>query len=262
MGTFVNIESVASLLHQAETSRIPIPPLSVTFPEINENDAYAIQLCSAKQRREHRDSLTGFKIGLTSREAQKHFGVFKPDFGHLFASMAVLDQGTVSLASLIQPKIEAEMAFVLGRDLKGPGITLREVTSSIDCVVAALEIIDSRIENWKISASDTIADNGSSARYVLGKKRERLDALDLSLLGMALSQNSEVLVTAAGSAVMGNPLMALVFLVNELGEKGLTLEAGQVILSGSLGGMLTMRSGDTFLCEIQDLGQLSVECIA
>ena len=176
--------------------------------------------------------------------------------------MAVMDEGEISTSDLIQPKIEGEIAFVLGRDLKGPGITVVDAIGAVDYAVAALEIIDSRIKDWKITAVDTISDNGSSARFVLGGIKRPLAGLNLPHLGMCLSKNGEVALTAAGAAVMGNPLNALVFLANELGSQGELLKAGQVVLSGSLGGMIAVRPREFYSCEIASLGRVSVRAEA
>ncbi len=253
-------QRLANRLIEAETSRQPVPPLVSEFPEMSEEDAYAVQNLNAVRAISHGDRLIGYKVGLTSREAQKHFKVFRPDYGHLFDRMAVLEDGTVPLANLIQPKIEGEIAFVLGRDLKGPGVTILDVLAAVDYATVAMEIIDSRIQNWKISAWDTIADNGSSAMFVVGGRKTPLDGLDLGGLGMNLTRNGEVLVTGAGAAVMGNPLSAVVFLANELSRQNKGLLAGEVVLSGSLGGMLPMAAGDVFSCEIRRLGKVTVRC--
>jgi 2-keto-4-pentenoate hydratase len=150
------------------------------------------------------------------------------------------------------------MAVVLGRDLKGPGVTIVDVLDAVEYATTALEIIDSRIKDWKITATDTISDNGSSALFVLSSVKQSITGIDLSSLGMALSQNGEVRVTGAGAAVMGNPLGAVVFLANELGKHDRSLLAGEVILSGSLAGMLSISSGDFYTCEIASLGKTSV----
>ncbi len=256
--TTAELSQIAERLRVAESTRSPIAPLTSTWPHIQEHDAYEIQRINAAAQLKQGHRVTGYKIGLTSKEAQRHFQVFKPDYGHLFEQMIVLDSGELEQATLIQPKIEGEIAFVLGRDLQGPGVTITDVISAIDFVCGALEIIDSRIENWKIKACDTIADNGSSARYVLGSKKILLSGLDLSTLGMALSKNGEIGVTASGAAVMGNPLNAVVVAANELGTHNLGLRSGHVVLSGSLGGMLTTQAGDTFCAEFLELGRVNV----
>jgi len=249
---------IADALDSAERERSPIEALATLYPGITEEDAYAVQNINAQRAVKNGKRLVGYKLGLTSREAQRQFNVFQPDFGHLFDSMAVLDDGVIQLSSLIQPKIEGEIAFVLGRDLKGPGVTIIDVLGAIDYATAALEIVDSRIKEWRITAEDTIADNGSSSRFVLCGVKRRIEGIDFSGLGMALYQNGEVKVTGAGAAVMGNPLAAVVFLANELSKFDRTLRAGEVILSGALSSMLTVAYGDFFSCEIASLGKVRV----
>lgn len=253
-----SIAQIADKLRSAGETRTPVPPLTEQFPDLTEDDAYKVQWANAAARLKHGHRVVGFKIGLTSREAQKHFQVFKPDFGHLFEDMAVADGGEILLDDLIQPKVEGEIAFVLGRDLQGPGLTIVDALCAVDFVCAALEIIDSRIRDWKIRAPDTIADNGSSARFVLGSRRVPFFDLDLATIGMNLSCHNEVMITAAGAAVMGNPLNALVFLANELATHSLGLRAGQVVLSGSLGGMLNVNRNEYFSADFLRLGRVAV----
>jgi 2-keto-4-pentenoate hydratase len=251
---------IADKLDKAEATCVPIPPLVESYPGMDEKDAYQIQWMVASRALRAQRHLVGYKIGLTSLEAQKHFNVFEPDYGHLFDSMSVNEESEIYLSKLIQPKIEGEMAFVLGKDLKGPGITPSHVMRAVDYVTTSFEIIDSRIQNWKITAKDTIADNGSSARFILSGQKKRLDDLTLPHLGMALYKNNEVVLTGSGAAVMGNPLNAIAFLANTLAKHDRGLLEGQVILSGSIGGMVTMSDGDHFSVEIQHLGRVTVRC--
>jgi len=252
------LHEIAECLSEAEKTRTPIEGLKVTYPDLSEDDAYDIQLVNAARAMKEGNRIVGWKVGLTSREAQRQFKVFNPDFGHLFDSMAVLEDEEISMCSLIQPKIEGEIAFVLGKDLKGPGITIVDVLSAVDYALVSMEIVDSRIRDWKITAIDTIADNGSSARFVTSAVKKKIDGLDLSTVGMALSRNGEIMVTGAGAAVMGNPLSAVVFLANELGRHDRSLRAGEVILSGALSSMLTVSPGETYACEMLGLGRVSV----
>jgi len=251
---------IADKLDKAEATCIPIEPLVDSYAGMEEKDAYQIQWMVASRALRAQRRLMGYKVGLTSLEAQKYFKVFEPDYGHLFDSMAVNEDSEIDLSKLIQPKIEGEIAFVLGRDLKGPGITPSQVIRAIEYVTTSFEVIDSRIKNWKITAKDTIADNGSSARYVLAGQKTKLETVALPHLGMALYKNNEVAVTGSGAAVMGNPINAIVFLANTLGKHDRALLEGQVILSGSIGGMVAMGPGDYFTVEIQKLGRATVRC--
>ncbi len=252
------LHTIAEELATAERTAKPSKPISERFPEVGVEDAYDVQRINANRHIAQGRYLVGYKVGLTSRSAQKHFNVFEPDFGHLFGDMAWRDEGEEDLTPLIQPRIEAEIAFVLGRDLHGPGITAAQAFQAVDAVVGAMEIIDSRLADWKIKAADTIADNGSSARYVLGSRFVSPRDLNLTDIGMSLSKNGEVWQTGAGSAVMGSPWNALVFLANTLGERGTDLKAGQIVLSGALAGVLPMKGGDHFTAEFLKLGRVSV----
>ncbi|MCX6102625.1 MAG: fumarylacetoacetate hydrolase family protein [Proteobacteria bacterium] len=251
---------IADKLDKAEATCTPIESLVDTYPGMEEKDAYQIQWIIASRALRAQRHLVGYKIGLTSLEAQKHFQVYEPDYGHLFDSMVINEEGEIDLSQLIQPKIEGEIAFVLGRDLRGPGITPFQVARAVEFVTTSFEIIDSRIKNWKITSKDTIADNGSSARFILAGQKEKLEGLNLAHLGLALYKNNDVVVTGSGAAVMGNPLNAVAFLANTLAKHDRFLMEGQVILSGSIGGMVSMQAGDHFSVEIQSLGRVSTRC--
>jgi 2-keto-4-pentenoate hydratase len=252
------LHQIADELDRAERSRSPMAPPSQAHSGLDLDDAYDVQMINAARAVREGRRAVGYKIGLTSAAAQKHFGITHPDFGHLYQDMAVADEDEIDLSRLIQPKIEGEIAFVLGHDLTGPGLTIVDVIRAVDYAVTAMEIIDSRIKDWKIGATDTIADNGSSALYVLAGKRRCINDLDLSALGMGFYRNGEIWCTGAGAAVMGNPLNAVLFLANELGRKDRWLQAGEVVLSGALSGMVTLAPRDFYSCEIQGLGRVSV----
>ncbi|MEN3039098.1 MAG: fumarylacetoacetate hydrolase family protein [Candidatus Kryptonium sp.] len=185
--------------------------------------------------------------------------VNQPDFGYLFDTMYVEDGGTIKLNSLIQPRVEGEIAFVIGKDLIGPGITEADVLRATEFVVPSIEIVDSRIKDWKIKIQDTIADNASSGLFVLGGKKTTIDNLDLRCLGMLLEQNGDVVVSGAGAASLGNPVKAVAWLANKLAEFGEYLKAGEIILSGSLGQLVVPKRGDFFKVTIQKLGSVSVK---
>jgi 2-keto-4-pentenoate hydratase len=255
------LQALADRLLEAEQRRQPVEALSSTERGLTLEDAYGIQLRNAARHLHHGARLVGYKIGLTSREAQKQFGVFEPDFGHLFEGMWVAEEGEIVLSELIQPKIEGEVAFLMGRELKGPGATSVDALAAVDAAFISMEIVDSRIANWKIKAVDTIADNGSSSRFVVGTKPVSLKNLDLPLLGMALSKNGEVQVTGAGAAVMGNPLNAVAFLANELAKFDRCLQPGQIVLSGAVSSMIPLKAGEFYTCEMARLGKVSVRAV-
>ncbi len=255
------LQSLADRLHWAEEKRTPIEALTTTEKGLTMEDAYGIQLRNAARQLHHGARLVGYKIGLTSREAQKHFGVFEPDFGHLFENMCLPEDGECVLSELIQPKIEGEIAFVMGKELKGPGVTAFEALAAVDSAMVCMEIVDSRIAGWKIKAIDTIADNGSSSRFVMSARRVSLRDLNLPLLGMAISKDGEVQSTGAGAAVMGNPLNAVAFLANELAKFDRGLLPGQVVLSGAISSMITMKAGEFYTCEMAKLGRVTLRAV-
>jgi len=252
----LNIQKIVEELEAAEGNRKPVLPLSERYG-LTVDTAYQIQQAWAAKQIEKGRELVGYKIGLTSKAAQDHFNVFEPDFGHLFSDMRVADGGVIPLNALIQPKIEGEVAFVLGADLMGP-VNEAQAIQAVAGVYSSMEIVDSRIQDWKIGAADTISDNGSSARFVIGNQMIPLKGICLPEVGMALSQNDEVEVTGAGAAVMEDPIHALVFLANILSKFGVGLKKGQIVLSGSLGGMIPLKSGALYRCEMMGLGVSSV----
>ncbi len=251
-------EKIANDLIEAEKNCVPIEAPSKIFSNFSEADGQQIQKMTLEQKLRLGNRLVGFKLGLTSREAQKQFNVFKPDYGYLLSSMAVPSDSEIKISSLIHPMIEAEIAFVLGKDLKGPYLTWIDLFKSVEYVVPALEIVDCRIRDWRLKSADLIADNACSAFYVLGATPMRSCGLDLSHIGMALSQNGEIRATGVSSAVMGNPLNSLAFLANELALFDTHLHAGDTILSGSLSAMLNVGKQDCYTAEFSDLGSVSV----
>jgi len=235
---------LAEMLLAAEKNRKPILPLTESDPGITVDEAYRIQLRVMELKKSSGQVVMGKKIGITSRAMQTMLGVNEPDYGHILDGMVVMEGEQIRVADLIQPRIEGELAFILKEDLKGPGVTLADVIRCSEGVIPALEIIDSRIADWKIKLPDTVADNASSARIVLGGMLTPVYALDLRTVGMVLEKNGEVAATAAGAAVLGNPAQAVAWLANKLAGYGITLRKGEVILSGSLTAAMPVSSGD------------------
>ncbi len=252
------IQNFAAQLAEAEVSRVGIDPLTVTDPEITVDEAYYIQLENIKKRLNEGQKIVGKKIGLTSVAVQKMLGVDEPDYGHLLDSMVIENGGTIFCETMLQPKVEGEIAFILKKDLKGPNVTVLDVLQATDYVVPALEIVDSRIQDWKIKLADTVADNASSGLYVLGGKPTKIEDINLELLGMVLLQNGEVANTGVGAAALGNPATCVAWLANRLADYDISLNAGEVILSGALSGMVVANSGDNFTARFAHLGQVSV----
>jgi 2-keto-4-pentenoate hydratase len=245
-------------LFRADTTHTPMRPLTESSPALTPEQAYSVQTLYLEKKVARGAVMIGKKIGLTSRAIRLSLGVHEPDFGCLLSTMAVLDGGTIALSSLIQPKVEGEIAFVLARDLSAPFVTEADVLGATAFVVPALEIIDSRIADWKIALPDTIADNASSGMFVLGGKKTRIDGLDLRTLGMALYHNGALAVTGAGAACLGNPVTSVAWLANKLRSLGITLRAGEVILSGGLAATVTPAAGDWVSMRMQQLGEVSV----
>lgn len=255
------IEAVASLLHEARRLARPCCPISERFGITSIQDAYAIQELNTQRALDNGQRLVGRKVGLTSLAVQQQLGVDQPDFGMLFADMEYMDGAEIDTSKLIAPKAEGEIAFVLGKDLNHADLTMAELMSAVEYVLPALEIVDSAIEDWKITITDTIADNASSALYVLGKNPVRLNNLDLSLEGMILNKNHKMAAMGVGVACLGNPLNACLWLARTMVEIGRPLRAGDVLLSGALGPMVPVQAGDHLDLRLTRLGNVSCKFI-
>ncbi|MDH4564390.1 2-oxopent-4-enoate hydratase [Pseudomonas taiwanensis] len=248
------IEQYGDELYEAFVSRRTVPPLLQREPEITIEDAYRIQQRYVARRLAAGETVVGKKIGVTSKPVQDFLGVFQPDFGILTSGMVYQEGDEIDLGTLIQPKAEAELAFVLKHDLVGPGITAMDVIRATDYVVPCFEIVDSRITDWQIKIQDTVADNASCGVYVLGNDRGDPRELDLTLAGMVLEKNGELFSTGVGAAVQGSPANAVAWLANTLGELGIPFKAGEVILSGSQSALVPIADGDELVCTVGGLG--------
>ena len=252
------IESISRDLYSAERDRRTLRPITETYPEIDIDTAYKIQLGLVQLKDADGEKIVGKKIGLTSKAMQKMLNVDQPDYGHIFDNMVLQDGVVFRVAELIQPKIEPEIAFILDHEIKGPGVTPMQVLAATRFVVPALEIIDSRIEGWRIKLCDTIADNASSARVVLGSSPKRVDERDLKLVGMILEKNGDIVQTGAGGAVLGHPAVAVAWLANAVGQFGVSLNAGDIIMPGALCGAVDVGAGDLLQASFDGLGTVSV----
>ncbi|GAA5064184.1 2-keto-4-pentenoate hydratase [Thermocatellispora tengchongensis] len=255
-------DKAAAELLAAYASGNPIQPLTTTYPDLSVEDAYAIQRAQIEVFLERGARIKGHKVGLTSAAMQRQLGVDQPDYGHLLDTMFHLDGAPIDTGRFIQPRIEPEIAFVLRRPLAGPGVTAADAVAAVDFVLPALEIIDSRIADWRITLADTIADNASSGGVVLGNRPVRLDAVDLVLAGCLLHRNGALIDTGAGGAVLGSPLNALVWLANVLGEQGVTLEAGHVVLPGSITAAIPVAPGDVVTATLAGIGTVTARFAA
>ncbi|HEX2891746.1 2-oxopent-4-enoate hydratase [Vineibacter terrae] len=255
------IERYGDELYQALVERTAVTPLTEREAGITIEDAYAIQLRMVQRRLATGETVIGKKIGVTSKVVMDMLGVDQPDFGQMTSGMVFNEGEPVDTATLIAPKAEAEVAFMLKSDLRGPGVTAADVLRATDCVMPCFEIVDSRIRDWKIKIQDTVADNASCGVLTLGGVRKSPHTLDLALAGMVLEKNGEVVSTSAGAAVQGSPVNAVAWLANTLGRLGIGLKAGELILSGSQSPMLAVKAGDSLLCSVGGLGSTSVRFI-
>lgn len=253
------VHELAHALHRAEHTREPISPLTEQIPELEVDDAYAVQLEGIRERLEaHGGKIAGWKVGLTSKAMQRMLNVDQPDFGHLLDSMQLEDGAELDCSQLIWPRVEPEVAFQLNADLKGPGVTVEEVLAATEYLMPALEVIDSRIKDWKIKLCDTISDNASCGRYLLGSPRTPPAGLDVGLIGMNYYINGELISTATSAAVLGNPAAAVAWLANTLASFGRRLEAGQVIMPGSLVAAVDARPGGHVRADFDHLGAVEL----
>lgn len=234
-----------------------VAPLRDALGPTDAAGAYAVQAINTRHWVDAGRKIVGRKVGLTAKAVQTQLGVDQPDFGVLFEDMQIPDGGALDPARAIQPKAEAEVALVLARDLDGQDITAAAFTGAVDHVVAAIEIVDSRILDWKISFADTVADNGSSAFFVLGQEKKLLAGLDLYTCGMALEINGQLASLGAGAACLGHPLEAAAWLANTLAAADEPLRAGDIILTGALGPMVGLNPDDQVTAKIGGLGSVS-----
>jgi 2-keto-4-pentenoate hydratase len=248
--------ALAARLREAEHARQPVAPVRGEIPADDAALAYAVQRARVDARCTEGERVVGRKIGLTSIAVQRQLGVDQPDFGTLFASMAYGDNAPMPLSRLIQPKVEAEMALVLKHDLVQEKHTFADLIGATAYALAAIEVVDSRIQDWDIRFVDTVADNASSAMFVLGSRPVPLAELNLADCAMTLSQDGEVLSRGKGSACLGNPLNAAVWLADRMAQLGTPLRAGDIVLTGALGPMVTVTRPGTFTAQIDGLGSV------
>ena len=255
----IKIKHYGDELYEAFVKHSPVRPLLEREPDITIEDAYKIQERFVARRIAAGERIIGKKIGATSKPVQDFLGVYQPDFGMLTSGMVYQEGDTIDLSTMIQPKAEAELAFVLKEDLKGPGITAMDVIRATDYVLPCFEIVDSRIVDWKIKIQDTVADNASCGVFVLGKTRGDPRVLDITLAGMVLEKNGEIFSTGVGAAVQGSPANAVAWLANTLGALGIPFKAGEVILSGSQSSLIPVVGGDALVCTVGGLGSCHVK---
>jgi len=248
------VEKYGDELFDCMMSRSVVPPLTDRESEITIEDGYGISQRFLRRRIEDNgETVIGKKIGVTSDAVQSMLGVFEPDFGFLTDAMQV-SEGDISIGNLIQPRAEAEIAFRLGKSLMGPGVTPEDVLAATDVVIPCFEVVDSRIEGWRIKIQDTVADNASCGIYVLGTGEVDPADTDLAACKVTVTKNGEFLSEGLGSAVQGSPQAAIAWLANTFGELGMSLNAGEVVLSGSLVPLEPVKPGDKMVMDIPGIG--------
>ncbi|MBV2090375.1 MAG: 2-oxopent-4-enoate hydratase [Candidatus Thiodiazotropha sp. (ex. Lucinisca nassula)] len=253
------INELGDELFEALSQRNMIDPLTEREPQITIEDAYHISLRMVNRRVESGETIIGKKIGVTSKAVQNMLNVHQPDFGYLTDRMVFGNGDEMPISEqLIQPRAEGEIAFMLKRDLIGPGVSNADVLRATEAVIPCFEIVDSRIRDWKIKIQDTVADNASCGLFVLGDKAVDPRKVDLATAGMVVEKNGELLSTGAGAAALGSPVNCVAWLANTLGSFGIPLKAGEVILSGSLVPLEPVVAGDFMRVEIGGIGSASV----
>jgi 2-keto-4-pentenoate hydratase len=253
-----DVATKARALYEARRTRVPIPPFTDAEPDLDMDDGYAIQKELVKLLLADGDRIVGHKVGLTAAPMQRALGIDSPDYGPVLASTLYRNGDAIPLEAFVSPKVEAEIVFVLGERLEGPGVTVTQARTAIAGAVAGMEIIDSRIVDWRIKLADTVADLASNGAIATSSRIVPLGDLDARLIGMALTRNGELVDTGAGAAALGDPVAVVAWLANTLGEHGVTLEPGHLILTGALHAAVPMTPGDVFRAEFDRLGPVTV----
>jgi 2-keto-4-pentenoate hydratase len=253
-----DVSGKAKQLYEARRDRQPIEPFTDADPDLGMADGYTIAKQLTSMLVSDGDTVVGYKVGLTSKPMQQMIGVDSPDHGPVLGSTVYNDGAAVSLSRFIQPKIEAEIAFMLGAALRGPGVTVPAARQAIAGMVAAMEIVDSRFANWRIRLADTVADLASNGAVALSSRVVPLDGVDPRLIGMVLTNRGELVDTGAGAAALGDPVAVVAWLANTLGEMGAGLEAGQLVMTGALHAAVSMQAGDVYRAEFDRLGPVTI----
>lgn len=253
------IEDIADALHEAEIQRHPINPPTDTYPDLSLRDAYRVQRSNIYRRVDYGEKIVGHKVGLTAKAMQELFGVDEPDYGHLLNTMMHSQDAPLNLQELIDPQIEIEPAFVLAKPLRGPDLALEDVLAATDYISVCFEVIDSRIINWRIKLADTVADNGSSARVVMGTKRVKPDELDLRDLETVLTLDGKVVETGNTSAILGHPAYSVAWLANTLAQYDVVLQPGDIVLPGTCTRSHRIAGCKTITGSIDGLGEVTLQ---
>ncbi|GAB09487.1 2-hydroxypenta-2,4-dienoate hydratase [Gordonia araii NBRC 100433] len=250
---------IAADLARAEETAVAIDPPTTAHPELDVVDAYEIQLINIRRRLANGAAVAGHKVGLASEAMQKMMNVDEPDYGHLLDDMQYFESKPIDFSALCFPRVEVEVGFILGDDLPGEGCTNEDVITAIEWVVPSIELIDSRIKDWKITLPDTIADNASSCGWILGQQRVAIGDIDTGNIDATLTRNGEVVAKGNSSAVLGHPLNAVSWLANKVSSFGVRLRKGDVILPGTATRAIDIGSGDHFVAEFDGLGSVTLD---
>jgi 2-keto-4-pentenoate hydratase len=253
------VVGLADRLWQASVDRRPIEPLTQLRTDLTVQDAYAIQMHNVRRRVASGAIVRGRRMGRTSRPRQHLLGVDEPDFGVLLDDMFLDEGDVVPLDLFVQPRVVATIAFVLAADLAGPGVSVADALTAVAGVMPAIEIVDSRIASWQVQVADTVADNASAGKVVLGGRITPATAVDLRLVGVLLQRNGVPIESAAGAAALGNPARCVEWLANELGSTGRGLRRGDIVLAGPLHRLVPVRAGDFYQAEFAHLGSVTVQ---
>jgi 2-keto-4-pentenoate hydratase len=257
-----DVPGKARALYDARRNREAIEPFTDADPTLGMADGYAVQAELLRLLLADGDTINGYKVGLTSKPMQKMIGVDSPDYGPVLGSTVYRSGAEVSLSRFIQPKIEAEIVFVLGAELRGPGVTVADAKNAVAGIGASVEIVDSRFADWRIKLADTVADLASNGAVAMSDELVPLGDLDPRLIGMVLTRNGELVDTGAGAAALGDPLVVVAWLANTLAENGIALEPGHLVMTGALHAAVPMAAGDVFVAEFDRLGEVVVRVVA
>jgi 2-keto-4-pentenoate hydratase len=256
--TIAEREEAAEILRVAEETQVAVVPLVQTFPHMGIDDTYEIQLLNIRRRLAAGTTVYGHKVGLSSKAMQEMMGVDEPDYGHLLSDMVYTEDAPIPTAKFLLPRVEVEVGFVLGDDLPGEGCTVEDVLRCTEFIAPAIELIDSRIADWKIGLFDTISDNASSCGVILGKERVKPDELDVKAINATLDINGTRVAEGRSDAVLGDPTIAVAWLANKVASFGVRLEAGHVVLPGSCTRAYDVKPGDRVVAHFSGLGSVSL----
>lgn len=257
-----DVPGKARALYAARRDRVAIEPFTDADPTLGMSDGYAVQQELVKLILADGDTIIGYKVGLTSKPMQKMVGVDSPDYGPVLRSTLYADGDEVSLSRFIQPKMEAEIIAVMGSRLMGPGVSVTDAAAAVAGVAASVEIVDSRIKDWRIKLCDTVADLASNGAFAVSSRVVPLSEVDSRLVGMTLTRNGELVDTGAGAAALGDPLKVVAWLANTLGAVGIALEPGHVVMTGALHAAVPMHAGDVFRADFDRLGPVTLRVVA